>query len=341
MLTIVLVFPPFRKAFFSISPRSAKDVSVLARHRLIWVDAVRGIAIIAVIIIHVTYMFRFDVRGTDIIVNDILNNIFRFAVPVFFITAGMLQPSVPMEWRAIGTYYRHRLVTLVVPYTLVCIVIIFVQGIDTGEALALWGSGGISPPYWFVVVLFQLYLLYPFLQRFARRRYAAAFSFIFSYICYQLWWNWIGVVPIFPRFLFFFVWGMSMRQVCLSSRMTATSLSPWIGIVFTYLIVTFSFPVHQYNARYLYGTAMFIILAVLCQRGRKSAWVHGLASVGRRSLWIYLTHFFIVQYIYEYLPLDRMSYDFSVASMVFLTVPICIALAVLVDRIYRYCLIRR
>jgi surface polysaccharide O-acyltransferase-like enzyme len=296
ILICILPFSFLRKAFFvTDSFHIVRD----SHDRLAWVDVVRGLAIMGVVLIHVTYYYGRVPDESEQIVLNMLNNLFRFAIPVFFITAGLLQRDVPFTGRGILNFYRSKVVSVLVPYLVSTTIIVSIYGFSFRESVYLFLTGTVSPTYWFVIVLIQFYLLYPFFQRVMRMRYALVVSFVLNFSIYLMSGaDQIYGVVLFVKFMFFFVFGVYMRGYFLDEDRKSISVAPWLTIIFIYLL-TFSFaPIAVYNVRFFYGVAVFFVLYIYRDYVVRGRLALAVMSYGRHSLWIYLTHLYVVRFFY-------------------------------------------
>ena len=84
---IVFSIPLFRKIFFF---EIAKKERVYSRKkRYDFFDFLKGTAILAVVLIHINGSFYKDIYSDNIFIIT-FNNIFRFAIPFFLISSGVL-----------------------------------------------------------------------------------------------------------------------------------------------------------------------------------------------------------------------------------------------------------
>jgi hypothetical protein len=81
-----------------------------------------------------------------------------------------------------------------------------------GDKLYLVLSGNLLVPYYFIILLLQLYLIYPLLVRLSKHKYFLEGCLVISFVA--------GSIPelsiyegfiLFPRFLFFFAYGIKLR----------------------------------------------------------------------------------------------------------------------------------
>ncbi len=262
---------------------------------------IRGVAIVAVVVVHVTYFF---VHNTDVLtsVQHILNNALRFAIAIFFIASGVLlsQPKWSLSW--FGNFYRKRSIAVGVPYLLVVCVLTLLQGDSVQEGWYGFWTGTTAVPFYFVVVLFQLYLLYPFLYWLAQKRWFVFLTLaisLFSYVTWEL--RMFGNVYSFVPYLFFFIWGIYMRNHLLQ-RTAPFVWWPWVVLIALYFgLQIIDNPTRFYNGQFFYSIAIVMLLYNTYVMGSiPKRLVQVGAWLGNRSLWIFLTHFSLLAFLFPY-----------------------------------------
>lgn len=138
------------------------------------INFLKGVCILGVVSIHFGGSFvRPDIIWSDTFYLGLaLNQFFSFAVPVFiFLSGWLLQMAYGTRAIDLKTFYRRRLVKLGIPYLLVTAnyFIFFrktwiIQQLTPENFLPRFLYYGIEPTLYFVPLIFQLYLLFPFLK---------------------------------------------------------------------------------------------------------------------------------------------------------------------------------
>ncbi|MCD6181761.1 MAG: acyltransferase [Candidatus Cloacimonetes bacterium] len=186
-------------------------------------NLLRGMAIIAVICIHVTAKFvQMDTFNTTTILNLMADALFQFAVPLFIFISGFvltarykgsLTENADFKY---GTFYRKRFRKILPGYLLFSLIYYFVPFLSefihgifnltffdfAGKMLLARCHGNL----WFVALIMQFYLLFPFLlklfSRFNKKDFFLASCFII-----QLFWliciNHINKIATIPQILKF------------------------------------------------------------------------------------------------------------------------------------------
>lgn len=201
------------------------------KQRLREMDFIRAAVALCIIAIHVTAGYVSASRTAYF-----LNQLVRFAVPVFILISGLLLYASDTGCKGVSGYFAflwRRLKKVFIPYLLWSMIYILYSVKDdlgsvwSDQGAFLLGSakkllyGSAHAHLYFVVIILQLYLLYPFLSRLMklRPRLVLALSFLLT-LFYQtgVYLYLMGLIqfpaPIlpnyifFPTWIFFFVFGM-------------------------------------------------------------------------------------------------------------------------------------
>ena len=262
---------------------------------------VRGIAMIGIILIHVSYFYVYrDSFAFEF--NALLNNFFRFALPIFFITSGILLADPELRVRWLVKFYTDRFLYVVVPYLLVTLFLVLASGSGVKEFVYMALTGTASLPFYFVLVLLQLYILYPIIYSLAQKRWFIFFSLMLSISVYLSGiGRVVGEVYTFLPFLFFFVWGIYMREYFLTSKKRFVWW-PWILVVLLFTALHFIFGIDFFfNGQYFYGIAVLMLLFNLYYTEKIPGFLASIFSwIGDRSLWIFLLHFPVMEALFWY-----------------------------------------
>lgn len=286
---LVCLIPYLNQAYFYKVP-VVGHVAV-SNKRQPFFDIARGLAIIAVIVIHAIYVFidlhPYNYDG----ILTIINNLSRFAIPFFFLCSGILLVSSQ-------GFYTRKLVRIFIPYLVVALAVGLYKELGVRDIVLGTISGSLLVPFYFVSVLFQLYILFPLLYKIRTSRIALWIVFIFSLLCAVIPSTWFFyTIPFFGQYLFFFFFGMYYRDMFLSNVSTF-KLGPWILLAILDTILMCVFFDFYYNTRLFYGIALFIALFIVQDKLFNNRVGQNLQVFGRHSLWIFLIHFPIEYVVY-------------------------------------------
>ncbi|MCB9799082.1 acyltransferase [Candidatus Nomurabacteria bacterium] len=310
----VIIDPTLRKLFFR------QKTPILQKHGLTphipYFDFLRGLAMIAVVLIHVVYFYNEylpDQINTPMLT---LNNLSRFAIPFFFITSGILLTPIATGSRPYLHFIKKKLWKLIPPYLLCCIAIALYHDFNLHDTLLGTIRGSLAVPYYFLIALFQLYLIYPFVLHFKKSPWLLPISLLITLVCYAWPVLWAPfTIPFAGRYFFFFAFGVKLREFFLNNKIEQKELPYWAALILLYTAFALALPDIYYNVRIIYGVALFSLLMILQSKislGNKLAAT--IAKFGQNSLWIYLTHLVVVKAIfYTILP---QTVTFSMVTLI-------------------------
>jgi surface polysaccharide O-acyltransferase-like enzyme len=212
----------------------ASDFRPALKQRDPAIDLIKAVAIVMVVLIHcsATYLSLDHSMGTAWSVAIVLNCLSRPCVPWFFMVTGCLV-ICPKKTEEIGSFYRRRLLRLLVPTVFWSLAYIawnrYFHGEDSSilEYLKLILGEGAYYHLWFLYVLAGLYLAVPFLsrliERMPRRDLALFLALWFGGASLLPWLEWAlefkASIPLgwFGSYFGYLVLGYFMRNVHLSN----------------------------------------------------------------------------------------------------------------------------
>jgi peptidoglycan/LPS O-acetylase OafA/YrhL len=346
-LFLILVIPRYAKVFWSL--QSVKQNVVNNKSRLHSIDTLKGLAIIGVIIIHACYLLLNKYSGYEAIILTFINNIFRFAIPIFLFSSGLLLKPFVWQFKYIFHFYMSKVLRITVPYILVNIALWQIGYNDSASLLQLIVTGKMAIPFYFIPVLFQLYLLYPILD-YCRRispQYLLLASLIVSIISFLTPSTWqIGEFPLFTQYLVFFVYGMVRQDVIKVIYPRA-----WFELLLIYFILNIILAsvipfilieqniwesIYFYNFQIILGFG-FIFTSLYYLEAKKLG--HQILNkifspLGKLSLWIFLLHFPIQQILFNSFEDNYAFLALELMQNIFLTCIITVPLAWILHYFY-------
>lgn len=170
--------------------------------RIASLDFARVAAMLAVVTIHVTSTYLDAASGYLLLGRNLafyLNQITRSSVPLFLLLSG-LSLGLAQRPMAAGAFYRRRLSKIGLPYLFWFAVYFLFEHrgalgeVEPGALVRSLLMGQAAPHLYFIVILIQLYLLYPLLRR-AVARWPWATLLVAAFVTYA-----IGVLYLFERF---------------------------------------------------------------------------------------------------------------------------------------------
>lgn len=334
MTCVVLTIPALFRAFIPYPFVQNAETPKKSLGRITAFDGVRGVAIIAVILIHVSEILAQTNVGASKYFLDALNTLMRFCIPVFFIASGALLTPFIREAGTYRAYLTAKVVRIAVPYILVTAVLTGMQGGGFREFITHSVTGGASVPLYFVLILFQFYVLYPFIERYAHTRFFVIASFGLTLITsFSSSVYFVAGVPLCIPYTFFFVWGIYMRPLLLAH--VRPNLWPFVWIVCLSVLVYILFPGHYYNIRPYYGVALFMLLFAFFTHSHCAHIKRFFGWLGTFTLWVFLTHYPLLEYVIPKMLMPESPVWAQVVLICLMSVTLSIVFGYICTRAYK------
>ncbi len=310
---IILVVPKYRQSLFAVGSVGVPQKRIYRPE----FDMLKGVAIIAVVVIHSVY---FGVGETDSFVAmgilHYFNAIARFAIGAFLLISGFLL-AVPVQWNfsSLIHFYGKKILRILIPYGIITYGVWILFGLEISYWWAFL-SGSAALPLYFVPLLFQLYMVYPFLIYIGQRHPETVLWG--SFICSQIFF-WLGGaspyygIVFFPAYLYYFMFGIVQKSLLYPSRWQRRA---WLEMCVLYAVLHFGFTLalgqenvnndfatHTYNSQFLYSVAVSGLLLYWIPRLTAAFPViqKNLIGVGKLSLWVFLLHYPIQAVLSEFM----------------------------------------
>ncbi len=301
LTTVIILVPAWRRYYFFPKAYSLK-ISGYSQ-RIEFYDFLKGISIIAVIVIHVGYFCNiYDNPASNSLFIIMSNNLSRFCIPIFFICSGiLLKPWKEVDDKA--DFYKKKFLRIFLPYILLVTLMAVYYNIPFFLYIFFLANGKALVPFYFIIVLLQLYLIYPFLNKYRKSKYFLLITFLISFFS-TLFFDPVTIfgAVLFVKFLFFFAYGMYMRNYFLNQeKLKKEELILWLILAVIYIFISIILPQSYFNFRLFYGLAIFNILYYYRETlAKRFSFLYKiLASIGFYSLWIFLFHFVIEREMYN------------------------------------------
>lgn len=276
------------------------------KQRLEYIDALRGLAILLVVFMHVPqYGQAGDVGGYYMMLVKMLT------VPLFFFISGLFVPlsvTPPIS----GRKYLKRAHTLLLPTILIGGVYASLYDIPIAELLNDKYKAG----YWFTLTLFEYYVIADVvkLMSFRRQMVCDMLLIVMSVACYlvampsarRLYAD-VSLLHIIGieqwKYFVFFVMGMFVKRyadVVQSDKGGAVIVSAFIAVYIVNAVGDFRFGGLLFHVNWLLQQAMSVLLAYYVfykyRNTFSSLTVVGkwLSLIGTSTLEIYLLHYFVL-----------------------------------------------
>lgn len=323
----------------------------MAKHRIEYIDAMRGFTMILVVYSHIcNYCLGNMWMGW----NDVF---FLFRLPCFFFISGWLFEKTNRQWNSVSikATVHHKFMVQIVP-TFIFLLLLA----PPPEFFSRLGAtkGG----YWFTFALFEFFILYMLVIRLCRRfDFGIALLITLGSFCYARYyhviqtsavgWQAIAVkvlgflsVTVWRYFLFFYIGAWVRRHFEAFVRWTdKPAVIVLISAVFFFVASTSHKDILIYEILRLYVggiSGMWMIFSLFRLSASWLQQIHlskPLQYVGTRTLDIYLLHFFFLpRFLLSYA--DQLhAFDSHVIEFVII---LCISLSVLAVTLLASYLIR-
>lgn len=331
-----------------------------AEERSSWIDILRGIAIIAVVLDHVMYMF-------PTLRSESLWHHTYFSVPWFIFLSGVANThsakrKEPQHFIPFYLGFLWRRSNILVAYLFASMVsygVVHKGQIDSAELLTQLRLFSAQPTYYFINLLTQLYLIFPLLYWLLKRAHPRAVVAGTVLIAGAAWGLQVMGQPPWPFspagrlfgsiYLVVFWLGMVAGRFGIPTHWFV-----WFGALEVFVFTEWALNATQGYFLGLTPTVPFILWAMsllivvylvlrvlrAAQLRIPHAW-QSLKILGRYSVWIYLYHYLILLLLLQSMPqLPWLAALFG-ALLVGLAVPLVVGMAWRLLLIYHSALISR
>ena len=270
--------------------------SVSGSRRIGYIDAMRGFTMILVVYSHVcNYCLGDKWMGW----NDVF---FLFRLPCFFFISGWLFHDVAR--RPVVATVRHKFMVQIVPTVIFLLLL-------APPPLFFSRLGATKGGYWFTFALFEFFLFYMFSER-RLRRWGAPVALLVSLLafCYDVYYNryfrdmglltdvlgFLGLIT-WRYYLFFFIGTRARRHFDGFLRLVRQPVAMAVAVLVFTLMAALPHgdqALREYLIFALGGiSGLTVVFAFFHWAGARMAW-RPLQYVGRRTLDIYLLHYFVL-----------------------------------------------
>ncbi len=315
LFPIAIISIPFLRKIYFLEDKllaiKGKPPVSSAQKRDLFFDVIKGISILAVILIHTQYLymhnFSENLSEKESFLFIFISNLGRFTIPIFLVSSGALLSYGKNE--TFLNFFRKRTLKIIIPFLAVSALLLIIQKVPLSDWFFKIITGEVSLPFYFAIVLIQLYLLYPFILKMMRYKWFLYASFLFSFLTYATVFLFnldiFGMGSFAPcffgRFLFFFVFGIYAKEYYLSNsqKFSVGEIIFWSLMVFIFIMEALLLQEVLYNARFLYGLGVLNLFFMLKNKlfGKINPLTKILSRFGKLSLWIFLLHFQLEEFI--------------------------------------------
>lgn len=288
--------------------------SINQQSRIEYIDALRGFTMIMVVFNHVAN-FVWGIVGKGI--PSVHEYLIQVRMPMFFFISGFVLYKAGIVWdkKHVVEFLCKKFMVQIIPTLIFLALYVHVMGLNFIDALYSPSKEG----YWFTYILFTYFMIYSITQ-YCIRKYAYLFmvfiGIVFLPIAYPLVMNNIPIPELlkgllsleFMCYFFFFVLGSIVRKHFKQVERWLDSRWLLLCCIVTYFILNIYrdiLPGNGYGpiGGFLVGqaltlsglTILFAFFRTNKEQFSKNRWIgHSLQYIGRRTLDVYLLHYFFL-----------------------------------------------
>lgn len=282
------------------------------------IDFLKGFSIIGVFIIHFLVLYP-----RDISTNQLIDILFRFAVPSFIGILGYMTAHKYIHTTNWKTFYQNRFFTLFIPYFLWASVysmntlpypFTYPDGRSSYVKDVFLGFGGMQ--FYYMIVYFGFIMLMPLLVFVLKSKYEKSVVYLGTLLfilllifvrldagqTYTQWyWDLHFRTPI--HWLGYFLAGYQVRKIQhtfkWNTSQSAIILCIMGLVIFVYLpfllVQNFFYRSYADPQLLLFSILMLVFISALYNLVRNSLFCAIITFIGKRSYGFYLSHVFLIQ----------------------------------------------
>lgn len=278
--------------------------------RIGYLDALRGFIMLVIVTFHVTF-FCFHATSK---VCSFTWYLMQITLPMFFFISGFLvyRPDVKWDLGYLGRFLRRKIPYLLIGATLFFLLYVYV--FDRGLSAALFTGGKCG--YWFTYVLLIFFLIYGLVRFAVREPWADVVLIALGIALYVTSWpGYRAYVPVSGKvlallsvdfwhlFIFLVIGTLARKHFAVVERLLDGKWLVTVCLLVYFLVNIFQYhiPVSYKLLSALLAFAGIVILFAFFRHrqvlfSRQTMMGSALQLVGRRTLDIYLIHFFLIPY---------------------------------------------
>ncbi len=313
--------------------------STYGHNRIKEIDFLKGLAILAVLLVHTSWNFiRSDELNGVIISNAFINTFSRFAVPLFIFVSSLVLSYKYFHNLDKKSFYSKRIKSIILPYIIFSLFymlceIAYLSRIPNAEEVIInWIIGGYGY-LWFLVLIMQLYILFPFIVNIYKRYSAKPEYLLLTAFAVELLWSIIDLgMPkefLFPSGIFYFMLGIYAYDNTISFNLkSAKSYAIISSIIFITVFVSYrqitdiinyggfeNIPVKHPTISIIFNIILYALIIILLYniainfKDKRHLITIIVCSFGVYSFGLFLVHFFYQQLITQLLVKIGITFD--------------------------------
>lgn len=224
------------------------------------IDFLKGLAILAVLLVHTSWNFiKADELNGVIISNAFVNTFSRFAVPLFIFVSGLVLSHKYFHSLNRKSFYSKRIKSILPAYIIfslfymLCEIVYLSKIPNAKEVIINWIIGGYGY-LWFLVLIMQLYILFPFVIDIYKKYSDKSGYLLLAAFAIELLWSIIDLgMPkefLFPSGIFYFLLGIYAYSNTISFNLKSKKS---YAIIFSIIFITIFVSYRQISDMISYG----------------------------------------------------------------------------------------
>lgn len=288
-------------------------------------DVVRAVAIIAVVFIHVsaTLLYRSDVDSSIYKIAIITNQLSRFSVPAFILISGMGLTLSNKKELGYFAFIGRRFSRIIPQYILWCLIYIYLttKYFQPYNVIYDMVYGKVFYHFYYVPLIVEVYLIYPFVYRFIGKKWGLLISFLITLgiLIYSHYYvmtediKWFLERKNMLDWIFYFSFGAFIGE---NLEKFLEKVRKYRGVIYVlfllsaYLMLQETFTSIRVGKDIDYATtflrptvfvySIFIVLFIFCIQWKENIFMKLISYVAKHSYSIYLSHAVILYYFTQY-----------------------------------------
>jgi Uncharacterized protein conserved in bacteria len=288
-------------------------------------DVIRALAIVAVVLIHVsaTIIYRSDVNSYIYKIAIIINQLSRFSVPAFILISGIGLTLSNKKELGYFAFVGRRFSRIVPQYMIWCLIYIYLttKNFEIYSVVHDMVYGKVFYHFYYVPLIIEFYLIYPFLYRVIGKKWGILISFLLTvgiliYSHYYVMSNdmqWFLERKNLLDWIFYFSFGAFIGENLdpfLEKVKKYRRIIYFLLFISIYVMIQEAFGSIRIGRDIEYATtflrptiflySILFILSVFCIQWKENIFMKWVSYVAKNSYSIYLSHAIILYYFTQH-----------------------------------------
>ena len=297
-------------------------------------------------------------------VSNIIDGIFSFAVPCFFMITGANLIGYQDRYTT-KEYFTKRIKKVFIPFVFWSFIsILFVSLIEHSFDLSTIGirtiingvlNSKFIPIYWFFITLFCIYLIIPLFSSIDKTKKKKVFMYItiigfiinalipFVNNVFSLKIEYSLSISVTSGYIFYVLVGYLLNEYVINKKMRVIIYTLGIVGLILYIVPTYFLSVKANDIIWkyrgnnnvpciMYSISVFVFIKYLCEIKLIEKVIKFISPLAKYTFSIYLMHWYVMKLLRYNLRLDQFSI-YYIIGMPFIIIAICILIAFILKKI--------